>query len=230
MRTVLLVFVNIVLLLVAVPVLFVCALFGLRDAFLAYGRWMMRVARFILGIDVETVGLDKLERETPYVFMSNHLSFLDGPLLVTVLDRPARVIVKRFVFRVPVLGLGMRFSGYVPLDKEGVGAGKLSIARASRLIKEKRYSFLIYPEGARSFDGRIQLFRRGGFFLALACGTPIVPVSIKGTYELMPRGQWFVRKGPVRIAFHEPIPVTGYTQDTMAELMDRVKGAVSSAL
>jgi 1-acyl-sn-glycerol-3-phosphate acyltransferase len=230
MRNVLLVLVYIVLLLVGVPVLFVCVLFGLRDAFLAYGRWMMRAGRFILGVDVEAVGLDRLDRRTPLIFMSNHLSFLDGPLLVTVLDRPARVIVKRFVFRVPVLGLGMRFSGYVPLDKEGVGAGRVSISLAARFIREKRYSFLIFPEGTRSFDGTIQRFRRGGFFLALACGTPIVPVSIKGSYELMPRGRWFVRKGRVRITFHEPIPVAGTTQDTMAELMDRVKATISSAL
>ena len=230
MRNVLLILVYVVLLLAGVPVLFVCVLFGLRDAFLAYGRWMMRIGRFILGIDVEAVGLDKLDSTTPLIFMSNHLSFLDGPLLVTVLDRPARVIVKRFVFRVPVLGLGMRFSGYVPLDREGVGAGRTSIALAARLIREKRYSFLIFPEGARSFEGTIKRFRRGGFFLALAAGTPIVPVSINGTYELMPRGQWFVRKGRVQIIFHEPILAAGYTPDTMAELMDRVKAAVSSVL
>jgi len=228
MRSVLLVLVYIVLLIVAVPVLLVCVLFGLRDAFIAYGRWMMRVGRSILGIDVEVAGLDRLDPATPYVFMSNHLSFLDGPLLMTILDRPARVIVKRFVFRVPILGLGMRFSGYVPLDKEGAGAGKVSIARAARLIREKRYSFLIYPEGTRSWDGNIQRFRRGGFFLALACGAPIVPVTVRGTFELMPRGKWLIRKGPVLITFHEPVPVTAYTQETMAELMERVKGAVSS--
>jgi 1-acyl-sn-glycerol-3-phosphate acyltransferase len=149
---------------------------------------------------------------------------------MTVLDRPARVIVKRFVFRIPVLGLGMRFSGYVPLDREGAGAGRRSIARAAQLVKEKGYSFLIYPEGTRSFDGKLLPFRRGGFFLALESGAPIVPVSVKGTYELMPRGKWRVRKGPVKITLHEPIAVTGYTQDTMAELMDIVKVAVSSGL
>ena len=230
MRNALLILVYIILLLVAIPVLLVCALFGLRDTFLAYGRWMMCVGRNILGIDVQVSGLSRLDIGTPYVFMSNHFSFLDGPLIMTVLDRPARVIVKRFVFRVPVLGLGMRFSGYVPLDKEGAGAGKISIARAARLIKEKRYSFLIFPEGTRSFDGMIQPFRRGGFFLALESGAPIVPLSVRGTHELMPRGKMFVRKGPVQITFHDPIPVTGYTQETMRELMDRVKEVVSSAL
>jgi 1-acyl-sn-glycerol-3-phosphate acyltransferase len=225
MRSALLVIVFLILTLFAIPVLLVSALFGLRNVFLAYGRWMMRVGRFILGIDVEAEGLDRLDRG-----MCNHLSFLDAPLLMTVLDRPARVIVKRFVFRIPVLGLGMRFSGYVPLDKEGAGAGRISIARAAQLIKEKSYSFLIYPEGVRSWEGKTLPFRRGGFFLALETGVPIVPVSIKGTYELMPRGQWLVRKGPVKITLHEPIPVTGYTQDTMAELMEKVRAAVLSGL
>ncbi len=230
MRNAILVLVFFVLTVLAIPVILVCFLFGVWDAFLIYGRWMMRVGRRLLGIDLAVTGLDRLDRGTPYVFMSNHLSFLDGPLLMTILDRPARVIVKRFVFRVPVLGLGMRFSGYVPLDREGAGAGRRSIARAALLIKEKGYSFLIYPEGTRSLDGKLRRFRRGGFFLALESGAPIVPVSVKGTYELMPRGKWFVRKGPVQITFHEPIPVTGLTVEKLPELMDRVKAAVSSTL
>ena len=227
MRSILLLLVYFFLILLAIPLLLVCVLFGSRDAFLAYGRWMMRVGRFILGIDVEVAGLERLDRRTPYVFMSNHLSFLDGPLLMTVIDRPARVIAKRFVFRIPVLGLGMRFCGYVPLDKRGAGAGRRSIARAVRLIKEKGYSFLIYPEGQRSWDGKMQPFRRGGFFMALDSGAPIVPVSISGTFELMPRGKWFVKKGPVRIVFHEPISVAGRTAEAIPELMERVRTAVS---
>jgi 1-acyl-sn-glycerol-3-phosphate acyltransferase len=132
--------------------------------------------------------------------MSNHLSFLDAPLLVTVVDRPVRFVVKRFVFRVPVLGLGMRFAGYVPLDKEGVGEGRKRIARAIELIKERGYSFLVYPEGTRSPEGTLLPFRRGGFFLALDAGAPIVPVSIRGTYELMPRGPAHPeREGPDRL-------------------------------
>jgi len=230
MRSAILVIVFLILTVLAIPVLLVSVLLGFRDAFLAYGRWMMRVGRLILGIDVVVTGLDRLDRGTPYVFMSNHLSFLDGPLLMTILDRLARVIVKRFVFRIPILGLGMRFSGYVPLDREGAGAGRRSIARAAQSIKEKGYSFLIYPEGTRSFDGKLLRFRRGGFFLALDSGAPIVPVSVKGTYELMPRGQRFVRKGQVRITFHEPIPVAGLAVETMPALMDRVKAAVSSGL
>ncbi|MCK7476405.1 MAG: 1-acyl-sn-glycerol-3-phosphate acyltransferase [Candidatus Moduliflexus flocculans] len=117
-------FVLTVLTILAIPVILVCALLGLRDGFLAYGVWMMKVGRLLLGIDIDASGLERLDRNTPYVFMCNHLSFLDAPMLVTVIDRPVRFIVKRFVFRIPVLGLGMRFAGYVPLDKEGVGEGR----------------------------------------------------------------------------------------------------------
>ena len=228
MRTVLLALAFIPLMILAVRILLVCVIFGLREAFIAYAHWLMRVGLWILGIELEVTGLDRLDAGTPYIYMSNHLSFLDGPALVAVIGRPVRVIVKRFVFRIPVLGLGMRFVGYVPLEKEGAGAGRKSIAMAARLIREKGYSFLIFPEGTRSWDGKAQPFRRGGFFLALDCGTPIVPVTIRGTFALMPRGKWLVREGPVRIAFHEPVSVSGYTQDTLAELMAKVEAAVLS--
>jgi len=213
----------------AIPVLLVCVVFGLRDAFLAYGYGMMRVGAFILGIKIETVGLDRLDRKVPYVFMSNHLSFLDAPLLVTVIDRPVRFVAKRFVFRIPVLGPGMRFAGYVPLDKAGVGEGRKRIARAVELIRERGYSFLIYPEGTRSREGNLLPFRRGGFFLALDTGALIVPVSIRGTYGLMPRGTRRIKKGTVRFVFHEPVAVDGLTPETMPALMERVRAAIASA-
>jgi 1-acyl-sn-glycerol-3-phosphate acyltransferase len=230
MRNVLAGLVLTILNLLAVPVLLVCMLFGLRDGFLAYGVWMMKVGRLILGIGLDVEGLDRFDRKTPYVFMSNHLSFLDAPLLVTVIDRPVRFVAKRFVFRIPVLGQGMRFAGYVPLDKEGVGEGRRRIARAVELICDRGYSFLVYPEGTRSPEGKLLPFRRGGFFLALEAGAPIVPISIKGTYELMPRGTRHIRTGTVRIVFHEPIAVSGSSPETLPELMERVRAAIVSAL
>jgi 1-acyl-sn-glycerol-3-phosphate acyltransferase len=215
---------------VSIPVLAICMIFGLRDTFLELGAWMMCLGRWILGIDVKAEGLERVDPAEPYIFMGNHLSFLDAPLLLTVLRRPARFIVKRFVFRIPVLGLGMKFAGYVPLDKEGVGEGRKRIARAAELIRTKGYSFLVYPEGTRSWEGKLLPFRRGGFFLALETGVPIAPVSIQGTYELMPRGSKRIRKGTVRIVFHEPVPVTGYSVETMSALMERVRAAIASGL
>jgi 1-acyl-sn-glycerol-3-phosphate acyltransferase len=149
---------------------------------------------------------------------------------VTVIDRPVRFIVKRFVFRIPVFGWGMRLAGYVPLDREGFGEGRRRLALAADLIRTRGYSFLIYPEGQRSWDGRLQPFRRGGFFMALDAGAPIVPVSIDGTFELMPRVSWKVRKGRVRIVFHEPVPVAGCAPDAIPALMERVRAAIAAGL
>jgi 1-acyl-sn-glycerol-3-phosphate acyltransferase len=230
MRNVIAVIVLTILTLPAVLVLLVSALLRRPEAFLTYGVWMMRVGRRLFGITVEAEGRDRLDRRTPYVFMCNHLSFLDAPVLVTVIDRSLRFIVKRFVLRIPVFGWGMRLAGFVPIDREGVGEGRKRISRASGLIREKGYSFLVYPEGERSWDGRLQPFRRGGFFLALEAGVPIVPVTIKGTYELMPRESRRVRKGRVRIVFHEPVAIAGITPETMPELVERVRAAIASAL
>jgi 1-acyl-sn-glycerol-3-phosphate acyltransferase len=230
MRNILAGLVLTLLTLIGAPILLVCVIFGLRNTFLVYGYWMMKVGRLILGIRLDVEGLDRLDRTIPYVFMANHLSFLDAPLLVTVIDRPVRFVAKRFVFRIPVLGQGMRFAGYVPLDKEGVGEGRKRIARAVELIRDRGYAFLVYPEGTRSPEGALLPFRRGGFFLALDAGAPIVPVSIRGTYELMPRGARRIRKGAVRIVFHEPIAVSDFGPETMPELMERVRAAIASAL
>ena len=104
----------------------------------------------------------------------------------------------------------------------------MSIEKASQLIREKRYSFLIFPEGTRSRDGKLQAFRRGGFFLALQSKAPIVPVSILGTFELMPRGSFFVKKGKIKVIVHAPVLVSGYDTDRLSDLSDRVRGIIRS--
>jgi 1-acyl-sn-glycerol-3-phosphate acyltransferase len=138
----------------------------------------------------------------------------------------ARAILKKSILRLPIIGLAMRFVGFVPVDRKGAAGGKKSIARAVSLMRERRYSYVIFPEGTRSRDGRLGPFRRGGFFLALASDAPIVPVTISGTRELMPKGQWFARRGAVRVVVHEPVPVTGFTIETMGGLMERVRAAI----
>ncbi|MBM3311372.1 MAG: 1-acyl-sn-glycerol-3-phosphate acyltransferase [Candidatus Aminicenantes bacterium] len=228
MRNALFVFAFVVLGLLAIPILLVCMLFGRREAFIAYGVWMMDVGRRVLGIEVDVRGFDGLDHGRPCVFMANHESFLDGPLLMTVLDRPVRAVVKRFVVDIPVMGPGMRFVGYVPVEKGGAGAGRASILRAAAAVKKRGYSFLVFPEGTRSWDGVLLPFRRGGFFLALDSGAPIVPVTIRGTYALMPRGRWLVRKGRVRVVFHPPVSVMGNIPETLTELMNKVRAAISA--
>ncbi|NTU51477.1 MAG: 1-acyl-sn-glycerol-3-phosphate acyltransferase [Candidatus Aminicenantes bacterium] len=230
MRTALVFVLFLVYLVFLVPALPLCALLGLREPLISAGRALARMGRAILGIRMETSGLDRFDPRAPYIFMPNHASFLDGPLVMLAIPGTARVILKKSILRVPILGQAMRYVGFVPVDRKGAEGGKMSIARAAALIRERAYSFLIFPEGTRSRDGSLQPFRRGGFFLALASGAPIVPVSIRGTYELMPKGRRSARRGRVGIVFHPPVPVAGHTPETMGRLMDEVRGAILSEM
>ena len=229
MRTVLLVLFYIVLVIAATPFILFCMLTGVRQPLVAVGLWAMRVSRLILGIKIEASGLEWIGPGTPYVFMPNHASFLDGPLVMLFIPGAARVILKKSVLRIPIVGTAMRFVGFVPVDRRGLEGGKKSIARAASLMKKKGYSFLIFPEGTRTRDGRPGPFHRGGFFLALESGAPIIPVTISGSRELMPKGQWFARRGTVKAVFHEPVPVAGYSVETIGDLMEIVRAAILTA-
>jgi 1-acyl-sn-glycerol-3-phosphate acyltransferase len=227
-RTALLVVFYVAVIVLITPVILFCMLVGLRDPLIAIGQWVMRLSRRILGITIEVAGVERLDPRSPCVYMPNHASFIDGPLVMVLIPGVARVILKKSVLRIPVVGMGMRHVGFVPVDRKGAEGGKKSIARAVRLMRTRGYSFLIFPEGTRSRDGRLGRFRRGGFFLALESGAPIVPVTIQGTHEIMPKKQWFSRRGTVKVVFHEPVAVTGYTPETMSGLMEKVRAAILS--
>jgi 1-acyl-sn-glycerol-3-phosphate acyltransferase len=229
MRTFVLALCYSLLLILITPYLLLCMLTGKKDPLIRLGRWAVRVGCRFLGIKVAVSGLERLDPSAACVFMSNHQSFIDGPIAAMAIPRPVRIILKKSIFRIPVLGIGMRYVGFVPVDRKGAKGGQKSIRRAAEIMVEKGYSFLVFPEGTRSRDGRIQAFRRGGFFLALEGRAPIVPMTIKGSFEIMPKGQWHAKKGEVRISFKEPIPVGGYTPETMGDLMEKVRAAIVSA-
>lgn len=230
MRLIFLALIYIALIIILAVLLLIAWPLGLRDPLLGIAKWAVSLAPPILGIKVEVKGRENVDKRTPFIFMANHLSFIDGPLLFLLIPRPIRVILKKEVFRIPVIGQGMRFVGFVPVDRKGVRGGKKSIDHASRLMHEKGYSYLIFPEGTRSRDGRTQAFKRGGFFLAVESRAPIVPISIKGTYELMARGTIFPRRGRVEVRFHPPVPVQGYDQANLGELIDKIKAVIESGL
>jgi 1-acyl-sn-glycerol-3-phosphate acyltransferase len=97
-------------------------------------------------------------------------------------------------------------------------------------MREKRYSFLIFPEGTRSRDGGLQPFKRGGFFLAVSTQAPILPITIGGTFELMPRGRFFVKSGKIKVVFHEPVEVEGHDRDSIQEISSKVRSVIQSEI
>jgi 1-acyl-sn-glycerol-3-phosphate acyltransferase len=230
MRTILLGLIYFILIFVLLFCLLVFWPFGLREPILRLGKWAVSLAPGILGLKIKISGRDMIDRETPYVFMSNHLSFLDGPLLFLLIPQSIRIILKKSIFRLPVVGQGMRFVGFVPVDRRHIRGGKKSIDQAAGLMRERGYSYLLFPEGTRTRDGRTQAFKRGGFFLALESGAAIAPVTLIGTYELMPRGTIFARRGKVDVLFHPPVPTKGYDQNNMHTLIDKVRDTIISGL
>ena len=230
MRTVVLFATYILITILLIPVLLFCFLIKWPKPISPIVKLAIKLGQKILGIRIEVTGLEKIEKKTAYVFMSNHLSFIDGPLLFMLIPQSIRVILKKESFRIPVIGQAMRQVGFIPVDRKGIKGGKKSIDQASRVIKEKGFSFLIFPEGTRSRDGKIQPFKRGGFFISADSQAAVVPISIQGTYELMPKGSFFVKKGKIRVFFHPTISAYGYDRNNLPELMNKVKSAIESEL
>ncbi len=226
-RTIILLMFYLVLVVLLTPVLLLFWPLGIRDPLLDVGKWAMAVSRRILGLRIEVEGLENVDPSRSYVFMANHLSFLDGPLLFYVIPQRVRVILKKSIFRIPVVGPGMRFVGFVPVDRKRASGGKRSIDEAARMMKQKGYSFLIFPEGTRSRTGQLQSFKRGGFFLAVAARAAIIPITIRGTFELMPKGRLFPRRGKIKVIFHKPVETANETTADIPALIDRVYRAIA---
>ena len=230
MRTILLFVLYVILVIILIPVVVFCYLFRTAKPLYALGRSAMRLGRRILGLRLQIDGLDRLDKKKAYVFMPNHLSFLDGPLMFMIIPRDVRVILKKEIFRIPIIGWGMKIAEFISVDRKGLRGGKKSVDRATSLMREKGCDFLIFPEGTRSLDGTLKSLKRGGFFLAVNSQKDIVPVSIQGTFELMQKGQFFVRKGIIKVVFHPVISVKDCTLDNLPDLLEKVRFAIASGL
>jgi 1-acyl-sn-glycerol-3-phosphate acyltransferase len=192
-----------------------------------WGMGLARVGCRIAGARVRLVGRDKLDPKGTYIYMSNHVSNLDPPILCPLIPGRTSVLAKRTVWRIPILGPALNLAEIVPVDRENRAAAIQSIRRAADVLRHG-INMTLFPEGTRSPDGRLQPFKKGPFHLAMECEFPIVPVTILGTYEMMPKGSKIVRPGIVTIIFHAPIDPKQST--SREELMDAVWKAIHSAL
>jgi 1-acyl-sn-glycerol-3-phosphate acyltransferase len=230
MRTIILLVIYIFLSFLLVPVIFFCYLIKRSQPIISISKWALRLGQKVLRISLDVSGEDRIKKDTRFVFMSNHLSLIDGPLLFMLIPQCVRVLLKKEAFRVPIIGQAMRQVGFVPVDRKALKGGKESIDRAAKLMKEKGFSFLIFPEGTRSRDGKPQAFKRGGFFLALSSQAAVAPVSIDGSYELMPKGSFFAKKGKIRVIFHQPVSAEGFERNNISVLRDRVRTIILEGL
>jgi 1-acyl-sn-glycerol-3-phosphate acyltransferase len=159
--------------------------------------------------------------------MSNHVSNLDPLILCPLTPRRTSVLAKRVIWRVPILAQALNMAEIVPVERENRESAIQSIRRAGEVMQHG-INMTIYPEGTRSSDGGLLPFKKGPFHLAAETGFPIVPVTILGTYEMMPKGKIFCRPGTATLVFHAPIDPKQFS--SRDELMQAVYDAINSAL
>ncbi len=186
-----------------------------------WGRSILRVS----GIRVSVQGLERIDPARAYVFMSNHQSNFDIPVLLGHLPVQFRWLAKAELFRIPIFGRAMRAAGYISIDRSNRDAAFESLERAAERTRNGA-SIMIFPEGTRSLDGNLKPFKKGGFVMAIAAGVPIVPVAIAGTHAIMPKNTLLIRPRNVTLKILEPVDTAGAARESKELLIERVRAAI----
>jgi 1-acyl-sn-glycerol-3-phosphate acyltransferase len=179
----------------------------------------------VCGIKVDVEGLANIEPSKSYIYMANHRSNFDIPVLLGCLPIQFRWLAKAELFRIPIFGRAMSGAGYVKIDRSNRESAFKSIDQVAAKMKNG-VSVMIFPEGTRSADGRLKPFKKGGFVMAVDTGAPIVPVILRGTRSIMTKGSWRINPGDVTLSIEKPIDTTGYTRDTKEDLIKTVRNVI----
>lgn len=222
------VFAFALLLALGAPLIVYSLLTGSSAALYRIGIWGVGMVLKAAGVRMEVHGLEKIPRDRAVVFMPNHQGNCDPPALISILPR-VRVIAKKEFFRVPILGPAMRVCGFIPVDRKNRERALEAIEAGVKAL-QAGHSFMVFPEGTRSPDGRLQALKKGVFVMALRAGAPIVPISVSGSSKIMRKGKFVIHPGLVRITVHEMVPTEGRTMDGRHEIMERVRKAILSGL
>jgi 1-acyl-sn-glycerol-3-phosphate acyltransferase len=201
---------------------------GNADFMYGVAMKFVRAAVRIAGIRVRVEGSGNIPPGV-CVFAANHVSNMDPLAFVPAIPRRVALLVKKEVFRVPILAMAMRLAKLVPVDRDNREAAAGSVETAVKYLKEG-LSFAVYPEGTRSRDGRLLPFKKGTFVMAIRAGVPVVPVSIVGAQDLLRKGEWRVHPGEVTIRFGPAVDVSPYTVEQRADLLARVEELVAAGL
>ncbi|MBV9339518.1 MAG: 1-acyl-sn-glycerol-3-phosphate acyltransferase, partial [Acidobacteria bacterium] len=192
-----------------------------------FGIWGAWTGVRMAGVRVETTGLERLDPGRVYIFMSNHVSNIDPPLLLPLIPGRTSVLVKQELFRYPILGKAMRMASLVPVDRGNREAGIRAVRAAAEVVKQG-INMTVYVEGHRSWDGKLLPFKKGPFYLAEECRAAVVPVTIQGTHYVLPKGRFSIKPGTVQVTFHPPIEPGEF--GSREQLMERVRATINSGL
>ncbi len=226
LRSILLVIVSVIITAFFATSVVIYALLGAAENSLhKVARTWARVLLAVSNVRVRVIGKENLSEKKPYIFMSNHQSDFDIFIVLAHLPGQFRWIAKKELFRIPVFGRAMKNAGYIEIDRQHHQRALQSLAEAARKIREGK-SLMSFPEGTRSKNGAVKPFKKGMFHLALEAGVPIVPITIIGAAEIMPKRSLRINPGEITMIIAAPIAVSDYTDATRPELMARVRGII----
>jgi 1-acyl-sn-glycerol-3-phosphate acyltransferase len=188
--------------------------------------WCRLIAR-TTGARVRVHGLEHLEPGASYVFLSSHQSYMDIPAMLGYLPVQLRIAAKKPLFKIPFMGWHLARAGHIPIDRSSTQNAVTSMRRAALYIRDGICAF-VFPEGTRSPDGALHAFKKGGFKLAIQAGAPIVPVTILGSRQVLPKDSIIFRPGPVDMYVDKPIQTAGLKDEDLDELMREVRAAIAS--
>jgi 1-acyl-sn-glycerol-3-phosphate acyltransferase len=202
------------------------------------GRWLKRLQRwwgrwilFGAGVRVEPVlGTQHLVAGERRLFVANHQSLLDIPVLFAALPAPIAMAAKKELFRIPLLGWMMLAARFPKIDRANPEAAKRSLARSAERLRGTGISVVLFPEGTRSRDGQVAPFKKGAFFVARDLGVPLVPLAMEGTGAAMRKGSLRVRGGCVRISIGPPIDVRARSEEERDAVMAEARALVLAGL
>ena len=185
---------------------------------IGWARFSIRLAR----LDVTVAGLERLDLHQTYVFMPNHASFLDILLVFAFIPHNFRSIVKKEFFSIPFLGLTVKSSGQIPLDRKHPRKGLQAIKKAADLLKSG-VSIVVFPEGTRSRDGKVHEFKTTLFILPIRAKVAVVPVLIEGTFHALRRGSVLIKRRPTKVTFLDPMPTDSLSDKDRASFAEKVR-------
>jgi 1-acyl-sn-glycerol-3-phosphate acyltransferase len=199
------------------------------DELQIFGRYWGKFICALSGVTVTLEGAENLATDRTFIFAANHQSQFDIFVLQGYLPFNFRWLAKKELFRVPVWGPAMKKAGYIPVDRSHGRQALKSLEEAAKFIA-KGASVIIFPEGTRSRDGKLQPFKAGGMVLAIKAGVELVPVAISGTFAILPKGSLLLHPGRVVIRIGTPITTSDYRTNQKHELALLLQKKVAALL